>query len=94
MSAALAGRRVLLGAVVLAGAVYAGHVATGPVRAPIPSAVCEEDQPCWNCATMGNRICGADYGDLIRYVPGVVDLPDSWPCYVRGVEYTCQDVTR
>lgn len=19
---------------------------------------CEEDEPCWNCATMGNRICG------------------------------------
>jgi hypothetical protein len=19
---------------------------------------CEEDQPCWNCKTMGNHICG------------------------------------
>lgn len=27
--------------------------------------VCEEDQPCWDCTTMGNRICGhppMDYG--------------------------------
>lgn len=23
-----------------------------------PSAVCTEDQSCWNCQTMGNRICG------------------------------------
>lgn len=24
-----------------------------------PSAiVCAEDMPCWNCETMGNRICG------------------------------------
>jgi hypothetical protein len=21
---------------------------------------CEEDQPCWDCATMGNLICGPD----------------------------------
>ena len=20
---------------------------------------CEEDQPCWDCTTMGNKICGA-----------------------------------
>jgi hypothetical protein len=23
-----------------------------------PMIVCEEDQPCWDCNTMGNRICG------------------------------------
>lgn len=22
--------------------------------------VCEEDQPCWDCHTMGNRICGPE----------------------------------
>ncbi|MFD0352961.1 hypothetical protein ACFVHW_04315 [Streptomyces sp. NPDC127110] len=21
---------------------------------------CEEDEPCWDCTTMGNRVCGAD----------------------------------
>lgn len=23
---------------------------------------CQEDQPCWNCHTMGNRICGPGRG--------------------------------
>lgn len=23
--------------------------------------VCEEDQPCWDCATMGNHICGTTF---------------------------------
>lgn len=23
-----------------------------------PVAVCQEDEPCWDCETMGNRICG------------------------------------
>jgi hypothetical protein len=24
-----------------------------------PDVLCMEDMPCWNCSTMGNRICGA-----------------------------------
>ena len=24
----------------------------------VPPAVCQEDEPCWDCETMGNRICG------------------------------------
>lgn len=33
---------------------YSGHQATpAPTVAP-----CQEDEPCWNCHTMGNRICG------------------------------------
>ena len=31
-------------------------------RAPI---VCAEDEPCWNCATMGNRLCGNPAGFLL-----------------------------
>lgn len=27
---------------------------------PAPVAKCEEDEPCWNCHTMGNRRCGPD----------------------------------
>jgi hypothetical protein len=27
--------------------------------APV-SSVCEEDMPCWDCKTMGNRLCGAN----------------------------------
>lgn len=26
--------------------------------APAPAPVCVEDMPCWNCATMGNHLCG------------------------------------
>lgn len=33
-----------------------------------PDGRCHEDMPCWDCATMGNRICGR--------VPGA---PASWP---------------
>lgn len=22
---------------------------------------CEEDEPCWNCATMGNKVCGPNH---------------------------------
>jgi hypothetical protein len=29
---------------------------------------CEEDMPCWNCATMGNGVCGAAAGEAL----------DSW----------------
>lgn len=30
-----------------------------PTYVPAPTTTaCEEDQPCWDCATMGNRLCG------------------------------------
>ena len=44
-------RRVLLVAALLVG----GCSVTAPDTA---STRCEEDQPCWDCETMGNRICG------------------------------------
>lgn len=29
---------------------------------PAPVVVkCYEDEPCWNCETMGNKICGPNY---------------------------------
>lgn len=31
---------------------------------PLPTTHCEEDQPCWNCTTMGNGRCGTDGSDL------------------------------
>lgn len=34
-------------------------VKAAPVKAA-PAPRCEEDQPCWDCVTMGNKICGAD----------------------------------
>lgn len=33
-------------------------------RAPsvhAPASTCEENQPCWDCRTMGNPLCGSDY---------------------------------
>lgn len=44
--------------------------------------VCEEDMPCWDCATMGNLICGPvatvdpNAGDLI-YSEVIVPVPNS-----------------
>ena len=32
------------------------HSAAQPVK--LHKAQCEEDMPCWDCKTMGNRICG------------------------------------
>ena len=29
-----------------------------PVEEPPVMAVCQEDEPCWDCETMGNGICG------------------------------------
>jgi hypothetical protein len=28
---------------------------------PLGLSVCVEDMPCWDCAAMGNRICGTEY---------------------------------
>lgn len=33
--------------------------ATG-TPSPAPVASCEEDQPCWDCHTMGNKVCGPE----------------------------------
>lgn len=32
--------------------------ATEQVAAAAPTEYCEEDQPCWDCESMGNQICG------------------------------------
>lgn len=29
-----------------------------PAPGPTQKAGCNEDQPCWNCKTMGNKRCG------------------------------------
>lgn len=55
--------------------------AVEPVRAPAGPVTgwedgrCDEDEPCWDCETMGNRICGPIAG-----APAPVEAPDpSWP---------------
>lgn len=46
-------------AVVAVAAFLAGFLAAGWVRqADGPTATCAEDMACWDCTTMGNRICG------------------------------------
>lgn len=39
------------------------HLAVPDQPAPAPPAVtapapCQEDDPCWDCSTMGNHLCG------------------------------------
>ena len=31
---------------------------TTPTATATPTATCQEDEPCWDCATMGNKVCG------------------------------------
>lgn len=54
----------LLGGVVFAVALLAGCKPVEGKPSPAPVASCEEDQPCWDCKTMGNRQCGE--GDVRR----------------------------
>lgn len=41
-------------------------VRTAPVR-------CAEDDPCWNCSTMGNRVCGPVEGTLYVHPTGAIE---------------------
>jgi hypothetical protein len=55
-------RKVMVVAIILAGGLGygAGHDNSGPsVHRPNRVVACEEDQPCWDCTTMGNRKCGS-----------------------------------
>lgn len=57
--ACLARLGALLGAAVFAVVLLAGcDKATG--GRPAPVAACEEDQPCWDCHSMGNKVCGPE----------------------------------
>jgi hypothetical protein len=41
---------------------------------------CEEDEPCWNCATMGNKICS---GTEVTH-PNLQEDDLGWSCYEDG----------
>ncbi len=45
--------------ILLAGLVLIGAGCSSTPQKPA-QARCEEDQPCWDCHTMGNLICGSD----------------------------------
>jgi hypothetical protein len=36
---------------------------------PRPTPRCEEDQPCWDCRTMGNHICGPTTTEGAELIP-------------------------
>lgn len=62
----------------LALAVIAGGLSIGATLpgveppTPAPAAACLEDEPCWNCETMGNHICGT------LTPPDIEDAWDLW----------------
>lgn len=51
-------------ALIALGIVLGAWLNVGDARAyepsPSPAQACVEDEPCWDCETMGNRICGYD----------------------------------
>ena len=51
-------RRVVVGAALSAALLGGYAVGTHQHAATTVAHRCEEDQPCWNCKTMGNHICG------------------------------------
>jgi hypothetical protein len=48
---------ILASLLVLVGADAYAH---SHARLTLVPVTCQEDEPCWNCATMGNRVCGVD----------------------------------
>ena len=50
--------RWVIAAIVLALILWASHVEYAAEAGAQPPARCEEDMDCWDCETMGNRICG------------------------------------
>lgn len=72
-----------------------------PASEPVSQApVCQEDEPCWDCETMGNRVCGPvmtipDMADpIVVWVEGdavlsghyVADGPNSTRLMVDSIE--------
>jgi hypothetical protein len=51
-------RKVLLGLLLLGSAWGVVQVPKDPPKDFSPQVRCAEDMPCWDCATMGNKVCG------------------------------------
>lgn len=58
-----------------------------PAHPTVSVAACEEDQPCWDCTTMGNRICGVDVGGP-AYAPGTGPAVDAADDALYAAGYT------
>lgn len=54
--------RIALAAGIAAGVLGFAPAATVELHAApaVPATSCAEDQPCWDCTTMGNHVCGVE----------------------------------
>ncbi|OBC03354.1 hypothetical protein A5784_14035 [Mycobacterium sp. 852013-50091_SCH5140682] len=62
----------------------AGAIVVGTAQAePVAQAI-EEDQPGWDCRTMGNRICGPDnaQGLAAACYNDQAEVVAPWPCHL------------
>lgn len=57
--------RTTLTLVVTAFIIAATLLAAAYTHTSKASTVCAEDDPCWNCATMGNKLCGPTPSELL-----------------------------
>lgn len=68
----------------------------GGTLAPIAiSELVTEDSPFWNCATMGNRVCGTDDGHLVYYNESGTVTSTSTPVNGRpmcGTDSQCRQL--
>ncbi|WP_330335660.1 hypothetical protein OHS33_39165 (plasmid) [Streptomyces sp. NBC_00536] len=86
-AAILAGLLALVALILAASVGAARSAGSQPPRPAATVAVagsdsCEEDEPCWDCHTMGNRVCGADVppecqgaGDVLALCVRVASRP-------------------
>lgn len=65
-------------ALLCAALIAAGGCSTAgeAVRFERTAVTCEESEPCWDCSTMGNRVCGpfAQMSPMLRYQQGTAAL--------------------
>jgi hypothetical protein len=50
--------RIFLASIVAVMSMLRGSTVTHQPPQHPATAPCQEDQPCWNCETMGNHVCG------------------------------------
>lgn len=62
-------KRLILSAILT---LAVGCASPARVQVPTSTTSCQEDMPCWDCTSMGNRICGPDappHDALARTLP-------------------------
>lgn len=67
---------------------YASATEPQPEATEPTTEVCQEDEPCWDCATMGNKICGASAGQsLDQWLAETCTASTTHPGVVRHCHY-------